>query len=228
MQKILVFLFCLIAGLPLFSEKRAFSIADLFCIKGISDPQIAPDGSQIAFVVTEYNLEKGKRNSDIWLVDSDGSSLRQLTRSPKSDSHPRWSPDGKWLTLTRRSVGEPTALYRMSSRGRDIRRLEFLNQKIEDEVDIRPAEELWVEGANGKPVHVFIVKPYGFDPEKKYPLILNVHGGPQSQWADAFRGDWQVYPGAGYIVAFPNPHGSTGYGQAYTAAISKDWGGKSV
>lgn len=88
MQKILVFLFCLIAGLPLFSEKRAFSIADLFCIKGISDPQIAPDGSQIAFVVTEYNLEKGKRNSDIWLVDSDGSSLRQLTRSPKSDSHP--------------------------------------------------------------------------------------------------------------------------------------------
>ena len=123
-------------------------------------------------------------------------------------------------------MGEPTALYRMSSRGRDIRRLEFLNQKIEDEVDIRSAEELWVEGANGKPVHVFIVKPYGFDPEKKYPLILNVHGGPQSQWADAFRGDWQVYPGAGYIVAFPNPHGSTGYGQAYTAAISKDWGGK--
>ena len=81
-------------------------------------------------------------------------------------------------------------------------------------------------GAGGKPVHVWIVKPHGFDPAKKYPLILNVHGGPQQQWADAFRGDWQVYPGAGYVVAFPNPHGSTGFGQAYTSAISGDWNGK--
>ena len=77
-----------------------------------------------------------------------------------------------------------------------------------------------------KPVQVWIVKPHGFDPAKKYPLILNVHGGPQQQWADAFRGDWQVYPGAGYVVAFPNPHGSTGFGQDYTSAISGDWGGK--
>ena len=52
-----------------------------------------------------------------------------------------------------------------------------------------------------------------------------MHGGPQQQWADAFRGDWQVYPGAGYVVAFANPHGSTGYGQEFTAEISGDWGG---
>lgn len=85
---------------------------------------------------------------------------------------------------------------------------------------------MWVEGAGGAKVHVFIVKPHGFDPSKKYPLILNVHGGPQSQWSDAFRGDWQVYPGAGYVVAFANPHGSLGYGQDFTAAISGDWAGK--
>ncbi|HXF38541.1 MAG TPA: prolyl oligopeptidase family serine peptidase, partial [Blastocatellia bacterium] len=66
---------------------------------------------------------------------------------------------------------------------------------------------------------------HGFDPNKKYPLILNVHGGPQSQWADAFRGDWQVYPGSGYVVAFANPHGSVGRGQDYTAQISGDWAG---
>ena len=45
-------------------------------------------------------------------------------------------------------------------------------------------------------------------------------------WTDSFRGDWQVYPGAGYVVAFPNPHGSFGFGEAYTAAISRDWNGK--
>jgi dipeptidyl aminopeptidase/acylaminoacyl peptidase len=72
---------------------------------------------------------------------------------------------------------------------------------------------------------VFIVKPHNFDPNKKYPLILNVHGGPQMQWMDSFRGDWQIYPGSGYVLAFPNPHGSTGYGQEYTAEISTDWGG---
>src|SRR5207237_1006788 len=51
------------------------------------------------------------------------------------------------------------------------------------------------------------------------------YGGPQSQFGDAFRADWQVYPGAGYVVAFANPHGSTGRGQPYTAEISGDWGG---
>jgi dipeptidyl aminopeptidase/acylaminoacyl peptidase len=94
------------------------------------------------------------------------------------------------------------------------------------EVDVRSAEQMWVEGADGIKVQVFIVKPHDFNPDKKYPLILNVHGGPQGQWRDSFRGDWQIYPGAGYIVAFPNPHGSTGRGTEYTDEISGDWGGK--
>jgi dipeptidyl aminopeptidase/acylaminoacyl peptidase len=57
-------------------------------------------------------------------------------------------------------------------------------------------------------------------------MILNVHGGPQSQWADSYRGDWQVYPGKGYVVAFANPTGSSGRGQDFVDAISCDWGGR--
>ena len=87
-------------------------------------------------------------------------------------------------------------------------------------------EEVFVDSPSGRKVQVLLVKPHGFDPAKKYPVIVNVHGGPQMQWADAFRGDAQVYPGAGYVVAFPNPHGSTGFGQDFTAAISGDWDGK--
>lgn len=64
---------------------------------------------------------------------------------------------------------------------------------------------MWVDGADGIPVHVFIVKPHGFEEYKKYPLIINVHGGPQMQWMDSYRGDWQIYPGSGYVVAFLNP-----------------------
>jgi dipeptidyl aminopeptidase/acylaminoacyl peptidase len=136
-------------------------------------------------------------------------------------------PSGKFALAIRRSIGEPAEVWRydLVSKGAP-RRLTSFNKQIEDEVDIRPAERLSIPGADGKPVEVFLVKPHGFDPAKKYPLILNVHGGPQQQWMDSFRGDWQVYPGSGYIVAMPNPHGSNGYGQDYCDEISGDWGGK--
>jgi dipeptidyl aminopeptidase/acylaminoacyl peptidase len=135
---------------------------------------------------------------------------------------------GSGILYTRRSTGEPVEIFRSGlAEGKATApvRLTHFNQELENEVDIRPAEMMWVAGAGGAKVQVFIVKPHGFDPGRKYPLILNVHGGPQMQWTDGFRGDWQVYPGAGYVVAFANPHGSTGYGQDFTAAISDDWGG---
>ncbi len=136
----------------------------------------------------------------------------------------------QWCFLIRSSIQHPVELVRVKIKGafktKKAQRLTYFNKAIEDSVDIRPARELWIPSPTGKLIHTFLVTPHNFDPHKKYPLILNVHGGPQYQWADAFRGDWQVYPGAGYIVAFPNPHGSTGYGQAFTREISGDWTGK--
>ena len=134
------------------------------------------------------------------------------------------APDG-YIYYTYSTTGKPVALYR-SKDGRKEQQLTFLNQELEDEVDIRPSEVMWVDGSDGAKIECFVVKPHNFDPAKKYPLVINVHGGPQMQWLNSFRGDWQVYPGAGYVVAYPNPHGSTGYGQAFTTAISGDWGGK--
>ena len=124
------------------------------------------------------------------------------------------------------TVGKPSALYSLAKGDKEPKQITHFNDKLESEVDIRSAEIMWVKGADGADIEVFIVKPHGFDPKKKYPLVLNVHGGPQQQWTNSFRGDWQVYPGRGYIVAFCNPHGSTGYGQDFTRAISGDWGGK--
>lgn len=124
------------------------------------------------------------------------------------------------------TTGKPTELYKLSAKKDIPVQLTSFNKELEATVDIRPSDTMWVTGADNHPVEVFIVKPHNFDPNKKYPLILNVHGGPQGQWMNSFRGDWQVYPGAGYVVAYPNPHGSTGYGQKYTREISGDWGGK--
>jgi dipeptidyl aminopeptidase/acylaminoacyl peptidase len=130
------------------------------------------------------------------------------------------------IVFNSRSVDKPAEIYIYQTGSNEPKQLTAFNKELLEEYDIRPAEQFWVDGADGKKMHVFMVKPHNFDESKKYPVILNVHGGPQSQWMDAFRGDWQVYPGSGYIVIFPNPHGSLGYGQEYTNAISGDWGGK--
>jgi dipeptidyl aminopeptidase/acylaminoacyl peptidase len=135
-------------------------------------------------------------------------------------------PGGKGFVYAARSVGAPHELYAVGPRGGQPVQLTRFNEALATEVDIRPAEELWVDGEDGTRLHVFLVKPHDFDARKRYPLILNVHGGPQQQWTDAFRGDWQVYPGAGYVVAFANPTGSNGYGQPFCDAIRHDYGGR--
>jgi dipeptidyl aminopeptidase/acylaminoacyl peptidase len=75
---------------------------------------------------------------------------------------------------------------------------------------------------------MWILKPPGFDPSKKWPLAYLVHGGPQSAWNDgwSFRWNPQLWAAQGYVVALPNPRGSTGFGQKYVDEISGDWGGK--
>ena len=167
-------------------------------------------------------------NSPIYQVDMASGSIRQVLLD-KAIREFALSKDGRRIVYVRSAVGEPNEIFAAGlSNGAASKpeRLSRLNDAVAGEVDIRPAEIMWVTGSEGKKIQAFIVKPHDFDPTKKYPLILNVHGGPQDRWADSFRGDWQVYPGAGYVVAFANPHGSIGYGQDFTAEISGDYGGR--
>jgi dipeptidyl aminopeptidase/acylaminoacyl peptidase len=77
-------------------------------------------------------------------------------------------------------------------------------------------------------MQMWILKPPGFDPAKKWPVVYLVHGGPQGAWTDGWSYRWnpQVWAAWGYIIALPNPRGSTGFGQRYVDEISGDWGGK--
>jgi dipeptidyl aminopeptidase/acylaminoacyl peptidase len=179
----------------------------------------APDSKSIYFTADYHGA------NPLYRIDIGSRKITEVANFRTIDSFDV-SPDGRSIVVSRRSVGEPREIWTCKSNGKDVRRLTTFNQAVEDEVDIRPAEEIWIDSPTGKKIHTFVVKPHGFDPSRKYPLILNVHGGPQSQWMDSFRGDWQVYPGCGYVVAFPNPHGSTGYGQEFTHEISRDWAGK--
>jgi dipeptidyl aminopeptidase/acylaminoacyl peptidase len=90
------------------------------------------------------------------------------------------------------------------------------------------AEEFWFKGAEGAKVHGFLLKPPLFDAQKKYPLLMLIHGGPQGSFNDDFHYRWnaEMFATPGYVVATINFHGSTGYGQDFTDSISGDWGGK--
>ncbi len=185
----------------------------------ITDFEWTKDGSAIVF---KADVEG---QTPLFRVPASGGEPKKLVSAGQIDGFDL-SPDGRAAFGVRRTVGSPPEIWRFDLTGSTAPvRLTWHNRALEEEVDIRPAETEWVDGALGAKIHVFVVKPHGFDPARKYPVILNVHGGPQMQWSDGFRGDWQVYPGAGYVVVFPNPHGSTGYGQEFTARISGDYTG---
>ena len=95
-------------------------------------------------------------------------------------------------------------------------------------MNLQDALEFSFAGANGETVYGHVMKPWNAVPGAKYPVAFLVHGGPQGSFGNSWSYRWnpQVYAGAGYATVFIDFHGSTGYGQKFTDAISGDWGGK--
>ncbi|KAI8338748.1 Alpha/Beta hydrolase protein [Chlamydoabsidia padenii] len=94
-----------------------------------------------------------------------------------------------------------------------------------DDFSFAQPEEFTFTGALGHTIHSWLVKPQGLDVNKKYPVAVLIHGGPESAWEDSWSTRWnyQVFAQAGYVVIAINPHGSTGYGQDFTDAIQNNW-----
>ncbi|MCG6922166.1 MAG: S9 family peptidase [Acidobacteria bacterium] len=138
------------------------------------------------------------------------------------------APDGKTIVGTQAAFTHPAEIVRFGPDGRDLRRLTRVNDAVLAPFALRPGEGATYSGAGGQPVQAWIVKPPDFDPTRRYPLVVLIHGGPQGAWSDAWSYRWnpQVYAGAGYVVFMPNPRGSIGWGQAFTDAIRGDWGGR--
>ena len=83
-------------------------------------------------------------------------------------------------------------------------------------------------GAGGTPIQYWLIKPPNFDPAKKYPVVFMIHGGPQGDWGDAWSYRWNpsLWAAQGWVIAAPNPRGSTGFGQKFVDEITQDWAGK--
>ncbi len=106
--------------------------------------------------------------------------------------------------------------------------LTHLNADLLATLDMPAGAEIRWIGAGGDSVYGWLLKPPGFDPARRYPLLVLVHGGPQGAWLDQFHPRWnpELFAAPGYVVFMPNPRGSTGFGQRFIDQIARDWGGR--
>jgi dipeptidyl aminopeptidase/acylaminoacyl peptidase len=115
-------------------------------------------------------------------------------------------------------------LYVADLDGKGERQLTHLNSSLWAQLDLQPVERLEYKSSDGWPVEGFFVKPVGWQPGKKYPMVLVIHGGPEGMFGVDWYHEFQVYAAKGYAVFFCNPRGSTGYGEKFERGEINNWG----
>ena len=160
------------------------------------------------------------------------SAKSEITQEPLnsgSASGLTYSSDGKASTFLHVSMTAPGDVWAMSTASGTLTEVKISkdNDALLAELNRTKPESVKVKIEDGT-MQMWILKPPGFDDKKKWPVIFLVHGGPQGAWEDAWSNRWnpQLWAAQGYVVALPNPRGSTGFGQKYVDEISGDWGGK--
>jgi len=175
--------------------------------------QMTDDGQTIVF----HAQERGRRN--LYALPIDGGEPRLLARGGDTGGV---TVAGERLVYSMESFTRPADLMtlELSDPGK-VSQLTSFNHKLLAELEFGAVEDLTFSGADGEPVQMFLLHPPGFDPARKWPLNLLVHGGPHGAWLDSFHYRWNasLFASPGYVVAALNFHGSTGFGQAYAESI---------
>ena len=140
------------------------------------------------------------------------------------------SRDSAFLVYSTTDFAHPKELFRLDVRdGTQARTtaLTHANAEVLRDLQFGEASSFTFNGWKNEPVQAWQVKPPAFDPTKKYPLLLMMHGGPESSWVNQFHYRWnaQLFAAAGYVVIAPNFHGSSGFGLTFQDSIKGQWGG---
>jgi len=121
-------------------------------------------------------------------------------------------------------VTAPTELCVMDADGRNERQLTNFNQALNNEVAWADAERFTYKSVGDREIEGWLMKPFGYQPGRRYPLVLYIHGGPHSQYNEGWFDEFQNLAGAGFMVLYTNPRGSSGYGADFTYSIRGRWG----
>jgi dipeptidyl aminopeptidase/acylaminoacyl peptidase len=182
----------------------------------------SPDGSKIYFTAGD------RGHIPIFSIPVAGGKVTKIWNTVSASG---LNNAGTKLVFLNSSIANPAEVAVANADGTAINGQSVVNvTSINASANLRPAEEITWTGAVNTKIHGFVVKPKNFDPNKKYPLLVIIHGGPQSAFYDSWGYRWnpQVFANQGYVVFLPNPRGSIGYGQKFVNDISGDWGGKAA
>jgi len=131
---------------------------------------------------------------------------------------------GKKMAFVATDLTHPTELFVANADGSDEKRLTSFNDKVNAEISWSDAERFTYQSVGGLEIEGWLMKPYGYQTGKKYPLALYIHGGPHSAYGENWFDEFQNLAGAGMFVLFTNPRGSSGYGADFTFSTRGRWG----
>lgn len=180
-------------------------------------PVWTPDGQGLIVMAAD------RGNTHIFRVDLAGN-ITRLVGGDRSCLYLSLAPDASRLAFIAGDSLNPRELFVLE--GGEERQLTRLNADFLAEISLARPERFVCLGADGLEIEGWVMKPVGFDPGRRYPLILHVHGGPHAAYGNMFMFDFQLEAGSGYVVLYTNPRASQSYGEAFATMNIGDWGGK--
>ncbi|HVE66131.1 MAG TPA: S9 family peptidase, partial [Thermoanaerobaculia bacterium] len=172
-----------------------------------------PDGRSVLLVTTE----KGRSN----LVKVDVATRKVDPLTTGNHDVMAWSAtrDASKLAVAIGDANDIGDLYLLDVATRKLTRLTRVNDALFSQLDLPEPEEIWYDSFDGKKINGWIVKPPGFQAGKKYPFIVQIHGGPHTAYGHIFTHEFLWMAARGYVVLYTNPRGSTSYGQDFANVI---------
>ena len=188
---------------------------------GGNDPVWAPDGRSLMEVY-------GKDGRTILgSFDAETGAVTDMTRGNQAVVRFRTSPDTSKVVYTLSTATQINDLFSLDRAKTDTppTQLTKINDTLFSNLNLTEPEEISYQSFDGKKIQAWVQKPPGFDPAKKYPLILDIHGGPHAAYGYIFEHEFQWMAAKGYVVLYPNPRGSTTYGQEFGNVIQYHYPG---
>lgn len=185
----------------------------------VGAPRWSPDGRILYFLASDAG------SAQVWQVPAAGGTPEPVTAGDWQIYG--WSMDRACTRLAMAATDfcNPGDVYALDLPAGELRRLTDLSAGWRDQVSWPERLHLTVPSDGGWQLDAWLIKPAGWQPGRRYPLVLEVHGGPYTAYGHAFYQEFHLLAAQGYAVLYANPRGSTSYGEALCAAIDGDWGG---
>ncbi len=175
------------------------------------------DGERLYFPVAQNGY------SSIHSISADGNDLVPITKGLETVGVFGFDKNQTTMAYFCATMADPGQIRVMDMTTRKSRQVSNFNQWLTS-VDLGEVEEVWFQGRDSNDLQGWVLKPPAFDPTRKYPSILEIHGGPMTQYGHYFMHEFYFLAAQGYVVFFSNPRGGQGYGEAHTKAIWQNWG----